>query len=100
MASKRLTRAKLQTILTRRLGLRDPVFNIEKIGGRLIGDIISSTFKGQRDHERQKLIWDALDAEFGNNWASQVGMLLAYTPAEWDLGADDDRAGKISKKAG
>jgi len=31
------------------------------------------------------MIWDALDKELGASSVKEVGMLLAYTPDEWDL---------------
>ena len=69
-------------------------------GGRFVGDIVSGSFKGKRDHERQKLIWDALDAELGAESVRLVGMLLAYTPQEWEPGEDDRVVTKKAKKAG
>ncbi len=95
----KLTKKKLEAILTRRLCLVDPEFRLEKASERLIGNVISLTFKGKRDHERQKMIWDALEAEFGEESVLLVGMLLAYTPDEWNLDADQKSAPK-AKKAG
>ena len=97
----KLTKEKLAKILTDRLRLKDPTFRLEWAGERLVGNVISETFKGKRDHERQKLIWDALDAEFGAESVHRVGMLLAYTPDEWNLGKGGERAtGGKTKKAG
>ena len=87
--SRTITKERLERILSSRLALKEPVFLIERVGDRLVGDIISATFKGKRDHERQNLIWDALDDELGPDAAKFVGMLLAYTPDEWQLGAAD-----------
>jgi stress-induced morphogen len=61
----RLSKEQLERILSSRLMLKDPKFLIERAGSRLVGDIVSPTFKGKRDHERQKMIWDALDNELG-----------------------------------
>jgi hypothetical protein len=44
------------------------------------------------------MIWDAFEAELGAGSVLQVGMLLAYTPDEWNLG-DEEKPVK-SKKAG
>src|SRR5437762_1385475 len=100
MAVSNLTKSKLRAILSRRLRLADPKFIIEKAGGRLVGDIISPSFAGKRDRERQELIWGALEAELGPDAGKRVGMFLAYTPDEWSLGEDDKPAEKKRKKAG
>lgn len=86
---EKLTQTKLKQILRDRLSLDDPEFHLEKAGGRLVGDVISVTFKGKRDHVRQDMIWNALEAELGPESVKLVGMLLAYTPEEWNLGEDE-----------
>lgn len=94
-----VTKQQVQQILTDGLKLASPEFMLEKAGGRLSGNVISASFKGKRDHERQRMIWDALDAALGAESARGVGLLLAYTPAEWEMGSGDTpAAGK--KKAG
>jgi acid stress-induced BolA-like protein IbaG/YrbA len=95
----KLTKKKLEEILTSRLQLADPDFRLEKAGDRLVGNVISETFKGKRDRERQKLVWDALESEFGEDSVRLVGLLLAYTPDEWNLGSDEKPTPK-AKKAG
>lgn len=99
MAGSILTKTRLRSILSRRLRLEDPKFIIEDAGGRLVGDIISPTFAGKRDRERQEMIWDALRAELGDDARNRVGMFLAFTPDEWNLGEDDKPAEK-RRKAG
>ena len=94
-----LTQARLAEILRKRLSLVDPQCHFERVDGRIIGDLVSPSFKGKRDHERQQLIWDALDAELGAEAASLVGMLLAYTPDEWNVGGDRKPA-RRARKAG
>ncbi len=84
-----LSKDKLETILTARLPLQDPDFRLERVGGRLVGNIISPSFRGKRDHQRQDMIWKALEAALGPKASSLVGMLLAYTPDEWHLGEED-----------
>ena len=100
MATTKLTKENLEAVLTRRLGLKDAAFHLEKVGNRLVGDIVSPTFRGRRDHERQHMIWDALDAELGADSARLVGMLLAYTPDEWNLGEENKPITKKDRKAG
>ena len=75
---------KLKEILTRRLKLKEPHFRLEG-RGRVSGSIVSATFAGKGDSDRQRMIWEALDAELGAASVREVGMLLAYTPDEWDL---------------
>lgn len=70
--------------LTEDLHLKSPEFHLS-VGrsGLINGHIVSSTFKGKRDRQRQGMIWDALEFAFGREVVKQVGMLIAYTPEEW-----------------
>ena len=77
--------AEIEAVLTRRLGLASPRFRLECRGGRVSGLVTSQTFFGLRDHARQAMIWDALDAEYGRESVRRVGSLLAFSPTEWDL---------------
>jgi acid stress-induced BolA-like protein IbaG/YrbA len=80
-----LSRRKLEDVLKTDLMLQEPRFDLEKAGGKLSGSVISPTFKGKGDLERQQMMWDALDKEFGADSVQLVGTLLAYTPEEWDV---------------
>jgi len=80
-----LTQARIKSILTDRLSLREPQFFLEKVGDRIVGDVVSPSFKGKRDHQRQQMLWDVLESELGPELSRQVGMLLAYTPDEWNI---------------
>lgn len=80
-----MSKQKLQQILTRRLGLKAPRFKLARLGPFINGSVVSQTFAGMDDLKRQHSIWDALEAEMGNSAWKQVGMILAYTPDEWDL---------------
>ena len=92
MASASTT--KLKTVLTKRLRLRDPEFHLERLsGGKLSGNIVSDTFRGVDDVERQRRIWDALDEEFGDGSREVVGTLLAYTKGEWHVPLEGDPPG-------
>ncbi len=93
----RLTKAKLKRILSARLSLKNAQFFLEKADDRLVGDIISPSFLGKQDHERQEMIWDALESALEPELVRQVGMLLAYTPDEWRLGEDDTRPARRKK---
>jgi hypothetical protein len=82
---QRLTVASLQRLLTRELKLKNPEFHLGTgRAGLLNGHIVSPTFKGKRDRQRQGMIWDAIEFVLGREEAArQVGMLIAYTPDEW-----------------
>lgn len=104
-----MTHERLKEILTRRLRLRNPQFRLEG-KGRVSGRLVSATFAGKGDSERQKMIWDALDAELGASSVREVGMLLVYTPEEWNLqleghvsrrrSSTSSRKPAVQKKAG
>jgi acid stress-induced BolA-like protein IbaG/YrbA len=96
----KLSKKRLVEILNRRLGLKDPVYLLEKAGQRWVGDIISPSFKGRGDFARQTMIHDALEAELDVKVPTVIGMLLCYTPDEWNLGSDTALPPKKKKKAG
>lgn len=81
----RITKSQVEETLTNGLKLKEPRFRLQAYGGRINGSVISRTFERKRDHQRQDMIWDALEAEFGKEAVKKVGMILAYTPAEWDI---------------
>ena len=96
----RITKDKLESILTKRLSLKDPQFILERVGTRLVGNVVSPSFKGKTDHQRLEMIWDALEAELGPHFSLLVGMLLAYTPEEWNIDADEKGTTRKRKKVG
>jgi len=80
------SQSKLKEVLTRSLGLDTPEFHLEKLSsGKLSGSIVSDSFARMDHVKRQRAIWDALEAEFGNDASAMVGTLLAYTKAEWNI---------------
>jgi acid stress-induced BolA-like protein IbaG/YrbA len=85
MRSK-LTTAKLQKILTSGLRLRNPEFRLRQESGQIYGHLIAPEFQGRRALERQNLIWDTLEDSIGQDATTQVGMILAYRPDEWNAG--------------
>ncbi len=80
-----LTQKRLQEVLTTELKLRDPEFRLRRSGDRIIGSVISTSFKGKGDLARQNRIGDALEKAFGKQSNRLVGMLLAFTPDEWNI---------------
>jgi hypothetical protein len=81
----KLNKETITKVLTRELGLRTPEFHLRRAGELIVGAIVSPTFHGHGDHQRQSEIWDALDGAFGPVAVRRVGMLLAYTPDEWNV---------------
>jgi len=89
---------KLKEILIRSLKLKDPQFRLEG-RGRVSGSVVSSTFVGKDDSDRQRMIWDALDDELGAASVKEVGMLLAYAPDEWNLRLEGSVASSAKTKS-
>ena len=79
-----MSKARLQRLLKDGLALERPIFKLEKIGSKWAGSIVSASFKGKSDRQRQKMIWDLIDAELSAASVHEVGTLLAYTPEEWE----------------
>ncbi len=84
-STRRLSTARIQKILTTALRLREPRFKLHDDGYFVSGSVISETFRGQGDLQRQKTIRKAFDKALGEDSFSAVGTLLAYTPEEWDI---------------
>lgn len=76
--------ARVREILSSELQLKDPRFRLEKWGSRINGSVISPTFGRKDDLKRQLMIRDALEKVLGPHDSKRVGMILAYTPDEWD----------------
>jgi acid stress-induced BolA-like protein IbaG/YrbA len=84
-----MSKVKVAQTLTRALKLKEPTFRLERWGDQVYGSVISATFRRMDDLRRQRSIWNALEAEFGPKARQQVGMILAYTPQEWDFDASE-----------
>ena len=81
-----MTKPRLEAILRKRLSLRSPRFELRKWDRKMVsGSVISETFRGKGDHQRQRMLRDAVEAELGDAANELVGTLLAYTPEEWDV---------------
>ena len=92
-----ITKHQIMKILTGHLKLEAPEFRLEKAGPKIIGNVISPSFRGMRDHVRQKQIWEALESELGDEVVNKVGMILAFTPDEWNLGGEPAPARRLRK---
>jgi len=76
-------------VLSNRLSRSDPEYDLEVLSnGKVSSSVIWDSFENTVDLERQRRIWDALDAEYGDKAGQYVGTLLAYTPAEWNVKSD------------
>ena len=100
----RLTPARVVRILKNRLALRDAQFMFETArGGNVFGDIVSPSFRGMRSRQRLDMLRRVLREELTPEEQQQVGMIITYTPEEWNI--DDLILGlpipkKTKKKAG
>ena len=88
--------SEIQETLTVKLNLEAPRFQLESAGAKVSGSIISASFRGMADSERQRRIWDALDKAFGPEAVHRVGTFLAFTPDEWDINGNLDEADGVS----
>ena len=79
-----VTKAALQDLLTRRARLKAPRFKIRMADDKWIGAVVSDSFKGMTNLQRQRRMWKAIHAALDGVAARRVGMLLAYTDDEWD----------------
>src|SRR4051794_20748037 len=84
---------EIKSVLTRKLNLQTPRFELESAGAKVSGSIISPTFRGLTDTERQRRIWDALQEEYGPEAVQRAGTFLAFAPDEWDLDEDSNGQG-------
>jgi acid stress-induced BolA-like protein IbaG/YrbA len=80
-----MRKEQIENLLADRLKLKSPRFKLQKVGSKVSGHLVSDTFRDKTDSERQRMIWDALDAGLGAESVHQVGTLLAYTNDEWDV---------------
>jgi acid stress-induced BolA-like protein IbaG/YrbA len=85
--------SEVKSLLASKLHLKSPRFELESAGAKVSGSIISPSFRGMKDSERQQRIWDALEKVYGSESVHRVGTLLAFTPDEWDLDHDSDASG-------
>lgn len=96
---KKITQADVRGILEQKLALKDPLFRLRTYGGRINGSVVSRTFDRKGDLRRQRMIWDALDDALGPDSVKHVGMILAYTPEEWNFAEADDAPRPAKAKA-
>jgi len=76
-------REELEAAIRFRLGLENPQFEFELTPtGRIGGFIISESFFGKTQIERQNMIWDELDKVFDKEKRLKIIGLLTMTPDE------------------
>ena len=88
--ARKVTQFAVKKVLQDKLELKEPMFRLRTFGGKVIGSIVSVTFRRKSSAQRQRMIWGALETALGRESVHQVGMLLAYTPDEWDFGAGSE----------
>jgi hypothetical protein len=96
---KVLTNKKLKEVLKQELHARDAEFHLQRWDNRASGRIISRVFKGMGDSDRQSAILDALERRFGPDGYKLIGMLLAFTPDEWNMKLEGHVNGHRKKKS-
>ena len=79
-------------------GIQSPVLDLEKRpNGKLGGFLISPTFFGKSQLDRQNMVWDYLDAHLSKDDVLKVFPLIAVTPAE--MGEDfEEQANRKSAR--
>lgn len=64
-------------------GIVDPKFDLEEMpGGKVAGFIISPTFVGKSQIERQNMVWDYLDDKLDKEKILHIVSLVTVTPDE------------------
>mgnify|MGYP000283051770 CR=1 FL=1 len=66
-------------------GIVNPEFDLEQISGdKVAGFVISDSFKGKSQIERQNMIWDYLDENLDKTEILRIVSLLTMTPDEFE----------------
>lgn len=86
----RLTQSHLKDVLTRELKLERPEFHLLSGHGRVSGWVVDSRFRGKDSGRRQRMIREALERALAPRVVEAVGIVLALTPDEWELGPGSD----------
>jgi len=64
-------------------GISSPAFNFEEINNEKIGGfVISDTFSGMPQLERQNLVWDYLEKKISSDELLNIVSLITITPEE------------------
>jgi hypothetical protein len=64
-------------------GILEPDFDLEENpNGKVGGFVISNTFKGMAQIERQNLLWDYLDKKLSDEQTHHIVTLITVTPDE------------------
>lgn len=86
---KTLTKNTLERILTSSLRSEDVRYEWREGYGRISGHVITSVFQGMDYRERYKRVYDALKAELNDEALDQIGIILTFTPLEWEGSTGD-----------
>jgi len=65
------------------LDLEKPKFELQKtVSGKIGGVVVSKSFDGKSQIDRQNMIWDHLEKKLGKAKARKIIAVLTLTPAE------------------
>lgn len=75
---------KIETLISNHeSGIATPEFDLEETpGGKVGGFIISATFVGKSQIERQNIVWDYLDSNLDKKEILHIVSLVTVTPDE------------------
>jgi len=74
-------------------GLRDPYFDFEVTSKKVGGFVISPSFEGMSQLDRQNMVWDYLDGRLPQEKLLRIISLITLTPAE----AGKESSGRLAK---
>ena len=90
-----MTKSELENLLKRKLRLKHPTFHLRKLGSRIVGNVISDTFKGLPSRQRLDMVWETLYAAYGPEIVEKVGSVLTYTQDEWNMDLPEEPLAKV-----
>jgi acid stress-induced BolA-like protein IbaG/YrbA len=68
-----------------RLGLEKLEIDMEESGsGKIVGFVVSKSFEGMSQTERQNYVWDHLEKELSEEQHKRIRVIITMTPEESD----------------
>jgi acid stress-induced BolA-like protein IbaG/YrbA len=76
-------RDEIETLISNRESeIADPTFELEETAGKVGGFVISSSFAGKPQLDRQNMLWDYLDRHLDREQILHIVSLVTLTPDE------------------